>query len=79
MQVVFEQKLEEGEGVSPVDSWRKNIPGTGERSGKGPGAGACHIRLMDSKEACGVQAVAREELKTPVREAAGLGRDHGDP
>lgn len=77
--MVFEQKLKESEGVSPLESWRKNIPGTGERSCKGPGARACRICLKDSKGACGVQALEGEELKTEVREAASLGRDHGGP
>lgn len=28
--VIFEQKPEEGEGVSHVDDWEKNLPGGGK-------------------------------------------------
>ena len=38
--LMFEQKLEKGERVSPADIWRKNVSGRGERPCKAPGAGA---------------------------------------
>lgn len=38
---MFEDRLEKGAGVSPVDKLGcRDVPGTGNRQGKGPKAGA---------------------------------------
>lgn len=74
-----EQKLEEDEGMSPADIWKKNITGIGEKLCKGLGAGTCLICLKNSKEVNGVKAVRWRGAGNEVREATGLGRDHVGP
>lgn len=76
--VMFEQKFEEGEGVSPADIWRKNIPSRGERPGKGLGVGTCLPCLKKSKKANLVKA-ERRGTEDEVRQATGLERGHVGP
>lgn len=47
----FEQRPEEAEGVSHVDTWGKNIPGRGSSQCKGPEAGTRLICWRNSQEA----------------------------